>query len=266
MEDFSAAGLTDTEAKVYKALLTRKEWLPSELAQNVNETRTNIYKILERLTDAQLAERVETQKKLRYRAQNPARLLELAREKRRQHDQAEKELEIAAQSLVHDYIAVHEQPAFQFFQGKNEIKQIFLDIAAAKTPVSFVSTIAGIDFYGFDHMHHLRMLAVNAGVKRAALTPDTSLATSTYRDTDKLFGLTRTWLQSDDYTSPVEWGVFDDKLYIISYGNEAMGVVIESPQIAEAFKQLWKLIDRGQKAQPWYDQLPKLAQKPAITD
>ncbi len=112
-------------------------------------------------------------------------------------------------------------------------------------------------------MHDLRMLPVRAGVKRIALTPDTSLATADYAKTDDLFLLTRTWLRRTDYTAPVEWGVFNDKLYIISYGEEALGMIIESPQIANAFKQLYKLLERGQRSQPWYNTLPQLAKKKA---
>lgn len=266
MEDLSAAGLSATEAKTYKALLTRKSWLPSELAKNVQETRTNMYKILDKLTGLGLAERLDEHKKLHYRATNPARLLELARELRAKREQAEQSLEASSHELMRQYVATQEQAAVQFFQGKEEISSIFEEIASSATPVQFMSTVSGIDFYGYDVMHNLRMLAVHNKVKRYALTPDTRLATVDYNDTDKLFHLKRTWLQDNDYTAPVEWGVFDDKLYIISYGSEALGMIIESPQIARAFRQIYALLDRGQRLLPDYTSLPRLAHHAAKTD
>lgn len=265
MTTLQAAGLSETEAQVYEALLTQTEWQPSALAKNVSETRTNMYKILDRLVVLGLAQRFDKNKKLHYRATNPSRLVELAHELRAKREKSEKELELSVQDLTRTFVKTHEQPGIRFYQGKEEIKEIFSELAQSSEPIKFIHTPAGIDFYEYDHMHNLRMLAVNAGVERIALTPDTPLATSDYQETDSLFHLTRTWLGQNDYTAPVEWGVFEDKLYIISYGQEALGVVIQSVQIAGAFKQLFKLLERGQHAQPWYDSLPRLAQKKAKT-
>lgn len=244
MEDFSAAGLNDTETKVYKALLTRKEWLPSELAQNVTETRTNIYKLLERLADMRLAERVETQKKLRYRALNPARLLELAREKRRQHDQAEAELEVAAQGLVHDYITTYEQPAIKYFQGKDEIKKIFIDMFETGESLRLLRSPADITYYDPEFFDALKARRAHRGIKTIALTPDVPSAVHDAED-DARNLILRTWLPERAYTAPVEWNISGDKVALISYGQEALGMVIESPQIAESFRQLFALARRG---------------------
>lgn len=260
-----AAGLTATEAKAYTALLTRSEWLPSELARNVGETRTNMYKILDRLVSLGLAERYDKAKKLHYRAANPARLIELAQSLREQRLQAERELELNVQKLTQEYIKANEQPGVRFYNGQEAIGSIFREIAEAQGEVVFIHTKAGIDFYGFDVLHNLRMLAVQAGVKRRALTPDTESAPRDYKETDPLVLLERTWLKRDDYTAPVEWGVFDDKLYIISYGREALGISIESKQIADAFRQLYELLERGQKLLPNYRSLPKLAQAKSVT-
>jgi sugar-specific transcriptional regulator TrmB len=263
MMDLSAAGLTPTEAKCYTALLERKEWKPAELAKYVNETRTNCYKILDNLVGYELAERFDKAKKLHYRAANPSQLLELARQQRRAREQAEATLELQAQQLLTTYYASQEQPGVQYFQGKEEISHIFDKIAHASEPVVFVHTLAGIDFYGFDAMHKLRMKAVKNNTPRHALTPDDTGAPHNYAETDKQVLLERTWLQKDDYTAPVEWGAFDDKLYIISYGEEALGLLIESPQIAASFKQLFSLLRRGQTLLPHYDTLPTAARATA---
>jgi sugar-specific transcriptional regulator TrmB len=266
MNNFSAAGLNVTETKCYKALLEKVSWLPSELAESTQETRTNIYKVLDRLCELKLAERLEGTKKLQYRANHPTRLLELARENRLEHQRAEESLELRTQELTKEYLKVHEQPGIRHYQGEAEITDIFKDMANAESTVSFIHTTAGQDFYGFEVMHNLRMLAVNSGVHRQALTPDTAAATIDYKETDPKVLLERTWLKADDYTAPVEWGVFDNKLYIISYGAEAMGMVIESKQIATAFTQLFRLLERGQTLLPDYATLPQQAKKHGVFD
>ncbi len=264
MEDLSAAGLNPTEAKCYRALLRQKQWLPSELAKTVGETRTNMYKVLDNLCAVGLAEKLEDSKKLRYRAAHPSRLIELAQEARTKQQYAEKALELQTQELLEEYVKLHEQAGVSYYQGESEIGRIFQEIANAKEEVVFIHTHAGTDFYGFTAMHNLRMMAPNTGVSRRALTPDSPLATSDYAEKDPLVLLQRTWLKTDDYTAPVEWGSFDDKLYIVSYGKEALGMIIESAQIATAFKQLFKLLERGQRLLPDYGALPCLAAKKTV--
>jgi sugar-specific transcriptional regulator TrmB len=263
MINLSAAGLTTIESDCYKALLSKADWKPAELAQSVMMTRTNCYKILDNLVALKLAVRFDKDKKLHYRATNPSRLLELARQQRMARDQAEADLQQATESLTHNYYQTLEQPAVRYFQGQAEIAQIFQEIAGAHDEVVFVHTSAGVDYYGFDTMHQLRMLAPNNNVTRRALTPDTLLATKNFSQTDSSVLLNRTWLQTDDYTAPVEWGNFDDKLYIISYGKEAMGLIIDSQQIADSFRQLFTLLERGQHLLPNYALLPKLASRKA---
>lgn len=265
MIDLTAAGLSPTEAKCYTALLASKEWKPADLAKTVNETRTNCYKILDNLVAQGLAERFDKDKKLHYRAANPLRLLELARERRAKQEASEKELELQAENLVQEYVKVHEQPGVRYFQGKDGIRQIFAEIARAREEVISINTKAGIDFYGFPEMHGLRMAAVEAGINRRSLTPDIEAAPKDYAEKDPQVLLERTWLKHTDYTAPVEWGAFDDKIFIISYGSEALGMIIQSEQIATAFKQLYNLLERGQKLLPEYESLPKYAKASGVT-
>lgn len=265
MMDLSAAGLTPTEAKCYAALLEKREWKPADLAKSVNETRTNCYKILDNLVELGLAERFDKDKKLHYRAMSPMRLIELSRSRRSEFEASEKVLELQAANFFSEYIKNHDQPGVRFVEGQSGIKEIFQEIAKASEPVRFIHTKKGIDFYGFDTMHNLRMLAVAAGVRRKALTVDDPVAPKDYQHTDPEVLLERTWLKQNDYTAPVEWGVFDDTLYVISYGSEAMGMIVQSKQIAESFKQIFDLLDRDQRALPGYDTLPKHAQAKGVT-
>jgi sugar-specific transcriptional regulator TrmB len=259
MIDLSAAGLTAKEAKCYAALLEHKDWKPAELAKYVHETRTNCYKILDNLVTYELAERFDKAKKLHYRAANPSRLLELAREQRATQEAAEKTLENESRQLIQKFYKTHEQPGVRYYQGESEIQQIFEAVAASTEEVVYVNTKSGIDFYGFEAMHNLRMLAPNNSVKRRALTADVAAAPKDYRIKDPLVLLKRTWFKESDYTTPVEWGAFDNKLYVISYGQEALGLLIESQQIADSFKELFRLLERGQKLLPDYGKLPRNA-------
>lgn len=261
MSIHDTVGLSETEMQCYRALLEAEDYKPSELAKIVNQTRTNCYKILDRLETNKLVERVNKSATLRYRAVHPARLLQLAQERRAAQAAAEQDLERSVESMINSYAKTHEQPGVRHFAGREEIREIFADQVKVGKPIHFIHTIAGIDFYTYEQMHDIRMMAVNAGIPRYALTPDTHLAHANYQAADKHALLTRTWMRDTDYTAPVEWGAYGDKTYIVSYGSEAMGMTIESPQIAEAFRQMFAMMERGQRAQSWYKELPRLARK-----
>lgn len=258
MLNLSAAGLNETEATVYQILLSKKEWKPAELAKNVGESRTNTYKILDKLVHNGLAEKYDKQKKLHYRATNPTRLLQLAQDIRSNRQQNEKELELSAQNLLNSYIKTHEQPGIRFYIGKKQIEQVYQDQVNDAKPIYFMLSPKAIDFYGFETMHKIRLLAAEACIPRFAITPDNAAAPVDYIESDKHFHLTRTWLENDDYTAPFEWGVYGDKVYFVTFGEDAMGMIIESKAMAIGFMQIFRLIDKGQRAQKKYHELPRM--------
>jgi sugar-specific transcriptional regulator TrmB len=259
MIDLTAAGLTAKEAKCYAALLEKREWKPAELARSVNETRTNCYKILDNLVACKLAERFDKDKKLHYRAVNPARLLEMAREQRSSYEKAERVLENESRQLIQKFYKTQEQPGVRYFQGEKELKDIYMDQIEAKQPIYIIRPDYNMDIYDFSFMSDIRHLARKAAIPRFAITPDRPKAPKNYRESDPYMLLDRTWLPAGDYTAPVEWNAYGDKLAVMSFGQEAMGMLIESSQIAEAFRQLYQLLERGLRHRSDYEELPKHA-------
>lgn len=257
--NLSAAGLSQTEAKAYRALLSQEKWQPSELAKIVGESRTNMYKVLDALVGIGLAEKFDHHKKLHYKATNPTRLLQLAREARERQETAEKELELHSQALLREYIKVQEQPTVRFYQGEKELKEIYLDQVRTKEPIYIIRPDHNIDAYDFGYLSDIKRMAQRAGIKRYAITPDREKAPKNYKESDPFMLLDRTWIPAGIYTAPVEWNAYGDKLAIMSFGNEAIGMIIDSPQIAESFRQLYRLLEKGLRSQPGYEELPKKA-------
>lgn len=266
MENLSAAGLNETESKCYIALLEKPAWKPSELAIHIQESRTNCYKVLDKLVEYGLAKKFDKAKKLHYSAASPARLSELAREQRKAFEKSEQQLALSAEYLFAKYIKVNEQPGVQFFQGKKELKQIYLDQINCGETIYIIRPDYNMDIYDFDFMSDIRHLARKAGIQRFAITPDREKAPQNYKVSDPYMLLTRTWMPHDSYTAPVEWNVYGNKLAIMSFGNEAMGMIIESPQIAEAFRQLYHLLDKGLRLDPEYKHLPRHARYMGATE
>ena len=259
MNPLSAAGLTPTESKCYIALIERNEWKPSDFAKFVSETRTNCYKILDKLVSLGLAERFDKNKKLHYRALNPAKLIELSRTEKEKLDRSEKELDITTQELMRSYFRAQVQPGVRYFQGEAELSEIYFDQIKTREPIYIIRPDYNMDIYDFDYMTDIRHMARKAEIPRFAITPDRPKAPINYLESDPYMLLKRTWIAADAYTAPVEWNSYGDKLAIMSFGKEATGLIIESPQIAEAFRQLYALLDNGLRSDPEYKYLPKKA-------
>lgn len=251
-----AAGIQGSLAKAYLALIETNDITPAEFASKINESRSNTYKLLDELVERQLATRTDIGKKLHYRAENPSRLLTLARERKDAADQQEKQLQTALPDLVKQYYQTHEQPGVRFYQGAEGMKEIYEEQIREGKPIRFLKTRADIEFFGFRFMHEVRNLAPKAGIQRQAFTPDAPETPINIAESDKQMLLDRTWYLPDDYTAPVEWSTFGNKVSIISFGKEAIGMVIESQQIAESLRQMFALLDEGLKRRPGYKKLP----------
>ena len=265
MTNLSAAGLSETDSKFYLALLEKQAWKPSELAVYVKETRTNCYKVLDKLVDLGLAEKFDLNKKYHYRALNPTSLLSISQRMRSQRLKAEEELELQVKNLVQDYIKVNEKPGIRYFQGKDELMEVYLDQIKSKLPIYIIRPDYNMDIYDFEFMSEIRHMARKAGIQRYAITPDRAKAPINYKKSDPYMLLKRTWIKKDDYHSPVEWVAYGNKLAIMSFGNEATGVIIESPQIAESFRELYKLLDSKIRLDPDYEKLPQKARYTGAT-
>ncbi len=259
-EQLLIAGLTKQQALAYIKLIDAQSVVPSEFSQDIGEARSNTYKILDELVSKGLAKKFKDKTKIRYSAESPAHLLKLAREKKDEIELAEENLKTAVPELLKNYYKTHEQPSVRFFQGKDGINEIYQEQIRDGKEIQFLKTRADIDFFGFRFMHNIRILAPNANIKRKAFTPNSKEIPIDIKDADIRNKLTRTWYEEEDYTAHVEWSVYGTKVSIISFGKEAIGMVIDSEQISESLRQMFAMLDRGLRLQPGYEKMPNKAE------
>ena len=243
-------------SRCYIKLLGEGASTPANLSVILKESRTNTYKLLDELVRREVARRIKVKNKFQYEATSPVQLITLAREKKDAAVLHEKHLQQQLPNLLKQYYKHHEQPGIRFFQGKNGIREIFAEQIRIGKPIQFFKTRADIEFFGFQFMHEVRGMAPKAGIPRKAFTPDGPEVPVNIVQTDAQALLTRTWYEPEDYTAPVEWSVFGDKVSVISFGEEAIGMIIDSPQIAESLRQMFSLLDEGLRRRPHYKDLP----------
>jgi predicted transcriptional regulator len=258
-------GLTPPQANAYVFLLQKGPHAPLAVSNAIHESRTNTYNVLDRLLAMGLVKRFDDSNKYVFQAEPPTALEKLAVKRREDALQSEKQLHAHMPTLLADYFTGNEKPGVRFFQGKAELKDIYMDQIKTNQPIYIIRPDYNTDLYDFQYMTEIRHMARRAKIPRYAITPDRPKAPKNYRESDPYMLLERTWLKAGDYTAPVEWNAYGDKLAVMSFGSEAIGMIIESPQIAEAFRQLYRLLEEGLRLQPGYDELPKQARYIAAT-
>lgn len=254
-------GLTPLQAQTYLFLLGRNQGAkPTLLAQKLNITRTNCYKVLDQLNELDLVRRRETDKTFTYYAEDPIALSSLAGRARAHANDLEKRVQSSVKILRNKYQQVHEPTNVESSNGRSAIIHAMNAQVKIQRPIYFVKSQADLSFMGFDTMRALRNAPKQFGTPRFGITPDTPESPADPA-IDKRSNLTRTWIQAGKYRAPVEWSVSGDELAILIYEGNGKAIRIVDAVVADAFRQLWKLLDESVRCQPGYGDLPKRANR-----
>lgn len=236
-------GLSPSQAITYLKLVERGEVTPPEVAKLTGESRTNAYMILQKLEEYGLVEKVEDAKKLKYQPLNPVALERLAEEKRVETAKVEHQIKHAMPQMLSYFYSFTEKPGIRLLQGLEGIKEIYKDTLRTKKDIYFLRTPSEVKTLGDEYFSKYKQKRAQLGITTYAFTQDSSQAHK-YAADDNLNKMVRTWLKPDSYDAPVEVNIYGDKVAFLAYGEEIMGVIIQSPAIAESMRQIFKLIDK----------------------
>lgn len=245
MDVLKKAGLSEAQASVYNCLLKNGAMTPAELAKNTGQSRENCYMIAKKLVELDLIEQTND-KKSTYRVLNPTNLEILAEKRRKIVAKNEKFVKDNLSSLLDIFYANNEMPGARTLEGLDGVKEVYLDNLRVKKDLYFLRTRAD-EILGHDDiesfMHNYRDQRALLGIHTYGLTPVDKHAIQNFkhgRDTAILFH--RTWMPEEDYTAPVEIQVYGNKVALISFGGTQMATIITSPVIAEAMRQILKIL------------------------
>ena len=237
------AGLSESQAKAYLALIEHSNTSPAELAQFIGETRTNAYAIIDRLLQYGLINKKQDVKYgAKYNANHPSSLEALAENRRKVLANNEKAVKDNISGLI-DYFYSHtEMPGTRTLQGLDGIKTVYTDELKTKGNILLLRSIGDKQLGGWLAEHTKRR--VEKGVKIRALMPmaDKNDVQNIKANVDETRIMERTIIPKNMYTAPVEINVYDDKVALIAFGDTQMATLIESPAIAECFKQIFELL------------------------
>ncbi len=272
IELLTNTGLTEAQAKAYAALIEHSPITPPELSEQIGESRTNTYKILDQLEELGLARKDDIKKKIHYWALNPSALFDVVEKELSEVELKRRKVEASMSSLQEAYLEHNERPGVRHFQGVQGLKAIYDDQIREGKEVVYLRATSDIRGFADNELHLIRNKFPANNIPRRAITQDRELPNPEpgpripIAQSDELMQLSRTWIDECDYDAPVEWSAYGDKLSIISFGDEVMGMIIESPQIAEGFRQMFKMLDEGIRRRPDYHEMPRNVKTTAMPE
>lgn len=232
------AGLTDSQARGYLALIEHGTLTPAQLADRTGETRTNAYMICEKLETLGLASKKDV-KKATYTPNHPSALETLAEKRRKALVRNEQDVKNNLSSLIDLFYTTNELPGARTLQGIDGIKEVYKDTLREKKDIYLLRTVADTPDLGIEYLDTYREQRAASGIHTYALTPRTEIGFH-YQQSgeDKKMLFHRTFLPDNAYTAPVEIDVYGSKVALIAFGDTQMATVIDSPPIAEAMRQI----------------------------
>lgn len=240
IEIVQKAGLTKPQASVYMALVQHGELTPSEISELTGETRTNTYALLGKLEQLNLVRNLG-QKPARYQAENPANLEVLAEKRRKIISKHEQELKGGMSTLLDIFYAHNEAPGSRTLTGREGIKEVHRDVINTGETVYLIRTPFDSEYKDLINIHRKQRAAKR--IKTIALTPATPHARQYSADgTDQKYLFERTMIPEDAYKSPVEIMIYGKKVALISYGETEIVTIITSPMIANAFREMFLML------------------------
>lgn len=236
------AGLTESQARGYLALIQNGTLTPVELAAGTGESRTNGYAIADKLVELGLATKKDGVRAV-YAAAHPSALEALAEKRRKVVIANERTVKDGMSPLIDLFYAHTEQPGTRVLQGIDGIKSVYEDtLRAPGNEIYLLRTTADEVDLGLNYLNNYRERRAAAGIHTYALTPDTAIARRNRDTEDERMLFHRTMIAPDAYTAPVEIDIYGHKVALIAYGETQMATIITSPPIAEAMRQLFRLV------------------------
>ena len=229
-------GLSEVQAKIYLYLVEHGQSTPAEIAAGINENRTTVYSATEKLEKLGLISQKDRGKVSAFIPNHPSSLEAIAEKRLRIATRQVKNLESSLPALINFYNEHQSTPGATTFYGQDGIKIIWNKVIATQKPYYFVRSRYD-EITDKKALDDFKIARIEAGIESQNITPSEF---TNYSDEEaQQWLLTRTFLPTSEYDSPVEIDIFGDNVAFINYAKDGMSTLIESPEIADAMRQMF---------------------------
>jgi sugar-specific transcriptional regulator TrmB len=220
-------GLTEKESQVYLILLSQT-LTASEIAKKTDIHRISVYDILERLQEKGLISYSVKGKRKFYETADPKKLLEEMDEKR-------EKIKNILPMLIERKNLLQVQQEATIFKDKKGIKNILEEITKSKTEVLLFASAWGFkqnfpDYYDAWHERfHINKVRIR------------TLISAKHKGMKVPRSLKYKYLPSE-FKFPSTTCVWEDKILLMLWSAEPMGILIRSKEVSASYKHFFELL------------------------
>lgn len=225
-------GLTDKEAKVYLSCTEIGTGVVSDIAHKAGINRVTTYDILEKLSQRGMVS-FYTKKKIKYFSSiAPENLLE----------EFEKRTSDLRSSLPKFKTLTGEinHPRIRYFEGLEGIKAIYADTLSSKSEILNYSNSHEIRKQWPTYDQDYVAKRAEKQIHLRGISPKDK-AGETVQSHDQEFFREMRLIPSDQFDFTNEINIYDDKVAIISFKDELIGMIIESIEIANSQRAIFNM-------------------------
>ncbi|MFA5937306.1 MAG: helix-turn-helix domain-containing protein [Candidatus Paceibacterota bacterium] len=231
------AGFSDKEVAIYLALLKLGHGTVSEITRGANISRTYGYPILDSLSARGLASISGKEPKQEYFAESPNKLFKYLENE----FELQKKLLGQVKELLPELIVLHnveDRPKIRFYEGTEGIKEVYENTLTSKGEVMGFATYEELHKAMPHYFPDYYLRRAKKGIFGRGIITDTPEGRVRNKFNDKEAREIR-FVPKEYYFYP-EIDIYDNKVMIASW-REKLGIIIESDEIADALKKIFKL-------------------------
>ena len=229
-------GLTNKEAKIYLATIQLGQSPASHIAKKSGLNRVTTYDTIDKLMQKGFITKQKNNSMLVFTAVDPEIVAMDFRAKARDFRKSLPDFKRLKGEIPH--------PQVQYFEGLEGIKRIYLDTLNSKTEILNFSDSEGIRQHWPEHDEEYVKERVKRKIYLRGISPN---------DTSGKAVQARNWechreirlVSKEKYNFSNEINIYDDKVAIVSYGNDLIGMIIENRDIANTQRAIFRIVWDG---------------------
>lgn len=232
-------GLNEKEASIYIALLQVDNASVIEIANKTKINRSTTYVVLEGLVKKGLVSEVSIGKKTHYRAEAPERLETFVEGQKILLEERSKKLKDIIPQIKGIQRAGGERPVVKYFEGHE---------SALGSHILFFNTQdkEGVGYFLFnrdlieevfspDEVSSVQKIRPGKNIKAQSIYTSTKTELSSNELSERIK------IDGDKYPLYCDISIYEDRMQIITMGKSVATILIQSKDVAETFKSLFRL-------------------------
>jgi len=238
-EQLEKLGFSPKEADVYLALLELGSSIVSDVAKRANINRSTTYVILESLTERGLVSISEKQNVKLFSVTPVESITQYLQGLGRQHTELINLAHDIVPKLKSLYLSAIPKSRVKFFQGTSGLKTAYEDTLTSTETIRAYASIENMHKALPDYFPEYYQRRAKKNIAIRAIFPDTSAARDRIKH-NKDEARESLLVPRDKYDFSPEINIYDNKIVFMSW-LEKFALVIESQELADAFKKVFEL-------------------------